>query len=483
MEATVGKSAIVERKRNLANSDVGLKRLPTSPSGHWPCTPPPYQLGSLVVPHEGWHHDRNEHLILDEVELLDVEIIGFSDNETWLYVPPKANQSTAANPLMALKWCRHILEAPEWKVARRSMCLQLESASCWRRLLISPRAASTPRPPSKVGVVSPIGTPPSGTARSRPPLSETPVSSRPHSQSPIGRARSPTFIPHPTRGNTLRGCIPRPRVDSDIISPGVDEDDVVPHGYKLQDLTDVQVVARLQEEKLRQDCASTSSVLAMRRSLSVTFPLSAPHDLEEENVGGGDSALAPPGCHLCLLPLTRTFSSARDLQSSSSFLSLHPPTSPLPSAEPMRVSFKLGRDKMQRSLPNISQVPSVASASFLHTSQSFDSPGWLTRLQSSRAVPIQRSTRVQSTGSVSSLSLQSLKAAAYVGPAVRNSACVLSPRLLGSRIPVLSKPSSLCLSSLSPHWLTFNGTPRPIASCKVAQPRHGYRNMVRLFST
>ncbi|XP_061686061.1 SLAIN motif-containing protein 1-like isoform X4 [Syngnathoides biaculeatus] len=438
MEATVGKSAIVERKRNLANSDVGLKRLPTSPSGHWPCTPPPYQLGSLVVPHEGWHHDRNEHLILDEVELLDVEIIGFSDNETWLYVPPKANQSTAANPLMALKWCRHILEAPEWKVARRSMCLQLESASCWRRLLISPRAASTPRPPSKVGVVSPIGTPPSGTARSRPPLSETPVSSRPHSQSPIGRARSPTFIPHPTR-------------------------------------------------ELRQDCASTSSVLAMRRSLSVTFPLSAPHDLEEENVGGGDSALAPPGCHLCLLPLTRTFSSARDLQSSSSFLSLHPPTSPLPSAEPMRVSFKLGRDKMQRSLPNISQVPSVASASFLHTSQSFDSPGWLTRLQSSisipGAVPIQRSTRVQSTGSVSSLSLQSLKAAAYVGPAVRNSACVLSPRLLGSRIPVLSKPSSLCLSSLSPHWLTFNGTPRPIASCKVAQPRHGYRNMVRLFST
>lgn len=101
------------------------------------------------------------------------------------------------------------------------------------------------------------------------------ASSRPHSQNPSGRARTPTFIPHPTcgkstffsscpersaslcciftshhrlPGSTQRRRSPRPQVDCDVISPGVDEDDLVPHGYKLQDLTDVQVIARLQEE-------------------------------------------------------------------------------------------------------------------------------------------------------------------------------------------------------------------------------------------
>ncbi|XP_061533676.1 SLAIN motif-containing protein 1-like isoform X1 [Phycodurus eques] len=507
MESAVADPAIVDRKRNLANCEMQLrrlqelvlrlelndKRLPASPRGHWPCTPPPYQPGSLVVTPEGWleSFQQNEPFVLDEVELLDSDIFGFSDNETWLYVPPKANESKAAKPLIPLKWCRHILEAPEWKRARRSMCLQLESASCWRRLS-SPRASSTPRPPSRVAVVSPIGTPRSGTTHSSPVSPETPASSRPHSQSPIGRARTPTFIPHLTRGSSLRGCSPRPRVACDVISPGVDEDDLFPHGYKLQDLTDVQVVARLQEEKLRQDCASTSSALAKRRSQSITFPLSAPPDLEEEEKGDdGDYGPVPPERHLWLLPLARTFSSARDLQSSSSFLSLHPYTPPLPSADPMQLSFKLGTDKMQRSLPNLAQAHSVPSASLLHNSQSFDSPGWLTRLQSSISIPgaspILRHTRVQSTGSVSSPSRQPLKATAYVSPSIRNSAYLLTPRSLGnsgSRIPILSKSSSLCLSSPSPPWSTFfNDTASPIASCKVAQARHRYRNMVRLVST
>ncbi|XP_061633107.1 SLAIN motif-containing protein 1-like isoform X3 [Phyllopteryx taeniolatus] len=461
MEAAVADPAIVDPKRNLANCEMQLrrlqelvlrlelndKRLHASPRGHWPCTPPRSQSGSLVVTPGGWleSFQQNEPFVLDEVELLDSDIFGFSDNETWLYVPPKANESKAAKPLMPLKWCRHILEAPEWKRARRSMCLQLESAS-----------------------------------------------SRPHSQSPIGRARTPTFIPHLIRGSSLRGCSPRPPVDCDVISPGVDEDDLFPHGYKLQDLTDVQVVARLQEEKLRQDCASTSSALAKRRSQSITFPLSAPPDLEEEEKGdGGDYAPVPPERHLCLLPLARTFSSARDLQSSSSFLSLHPSTPPLPSADPMQLSFKLGTDKMQRSLPNLAQAHSVPSASLLHNSQSFDSPGWLTRLQSSISIPgaspILRHTRVQSTDSVSSPSRQPLKATAYVSPSIRNSAYVLTPRSLGnsgSRIPILIKSSSLCLSSPSPPWSTFfNDTASPIASCKVAQARHRYRNMVRLVST
>ncbi|KAM9831106.1 SLAIN motif-containing protein 1-like [Syngnathus typhle] len=437
----------VDLKKNLAKSELHLRRvhklvlslellnkqkLPTGPCGRaW--KPLPCQLGSPRAPEDRIQYLQKhyEPLVLDEVELLDLDATGFSDHETWLYVPPQTKKNSQ-DPVTPLQWCRHVLEAPEWKVARRFMHLQLESASsalCWRQVLSSPGPTTTPPPVGKVPVVSPISSPRSPETHA-------------HSQSPSGRARTPTFIPHLTRGSNSsprRRSSPRQQADLAVIPPGPDEDNLVPHGYKLKDLTDVQVVARLQEEKLRQACASTSSALATRRSRSVTLPLSARPDPEDE--AGGKGQLYPQRA--------RTFSSDRNLQSSS-FLSVHPSAQPRPSAGRLRQPSRTGPDKTQSSLPNLSRAQSVPNASLLATNQNFGSPSCMT----SPTSPTLRHARVQSTGRTSSPSRQPPKASAF---ALRSAGGADGT----SRIPMRSKCSSYCMSGLSPPW--------PGSSCKVAQ--------------
>ncbi|XP_057686153.1 SLAIN motif-containing protein 1-like isoform X2 [Corythoichthys intestinalis] len=483
METAFANSIVVDRKRNLAFGELHsgkLQQLVHKFENHnkkLPTWPPKDCV------EEFQKHQLHKPLFLDEVELLDLDIIGFSDNETWLYVSPKANQLITQNTKTPLQWCRQVLDAPEWTQARRSICLQLDSASCRRRLLSSPRATSTPPTVSRIAIVSPNGTPKSSTNRSNLILSD--MDSK-NSQSPIGRPRTPTFIAHLTCDSRLQYCSPRPHLDCDVIAPTVDEDDnLVPHGYKLQDLTDVQVVARLQEEKLRQDYASTSYALANRRSLSVTLPLSAPRDQEVEEKGvDEDSAHVSNHC-LCPLPHAHTFSSAQDWRNNN-ILSMHPFTPPYPYAGPTQRPFKPRPDKLQRSLPNLAQSNSVPSASLLRNSQSFDSPGCSPLPQSSMASPNLRHTRVQSMGNLSSPSRQPLKATVFVSPTIRDSTCVFRSWLHvgSSRIPMLSKCSShSALSPSPPLPAYFNDTAGTIPSCKLAKPGHRYKSMLRCFSS
>ncbi|XP_007553759.1 SLAIN motif-containing protein 1-like [Poecilia formosa] len=451
--------------------------------------------------------DASEPSVLDELELLDLESLSCSEesDETWLYVASKAGENSAES-LSPLQWCRQNLDSPksDVEVARRSLSLRLEQVSRWRSSLSSPGTPPTRAAAASSSPAKPCSTPPP-TERHAAPLLSSPL--HPvlhHTLSPMGKElspvaeRTPTFFPHPpNRSRSLRRSTlsPESSVDSDL---GTSEDDSISLGYKLQDLTDVQVMARLQEESLRQDYASTSSsALAGRRSQSFTFQLSqlsAGPGLEEEDEEDDEDygLLPPPQPRLTRLSHSHTFCSVRDWRRSTSSLCTPPSTPstpPRPSAgsaylasppallllgpgDPYGIEapgFNPGSDKLRRSMPNLVRAPSMpsvpiptsssaaASSSLLRNSQSFDSSSGLARLQSSIPSPGQLQNRVQSLGSFSSLSRQPLKATAYVSPTVKGPTSASLTSLNGSGIPLLSKPAGGGSAPMAPR----SGLPRP----------------------
>ncbi|XP_028255338.1 SLAIN motif-containing protein 1-like isoform X2 [Parambassis ranga] len=488
--------------------------------------------------------EEDEESVVGELELLDLDSLSSSD-ETWLYETSKSSDSTP-DSVPPLEWCRQVQDSPKSEVeaARRSLSLRLEQVSRWRSSLSSPSppasASSSPVPPplSRVAGVSPsISTCPPSKPCSTPQSSErhAPSFSSPlhpalhRTLSPIGKElspvgeRTPTFFPHlATRSRSLRrsAVSPQSSVDSDLGASEA-EDDSITLGYKLQDLTDVQVMARLQEESLRQDYASTSSVLASRRSQSFTFQLSqlsAGPDLEEEEDEDDEDygLLPPPQPRLTRLAHSHTFSSIRDWRRSTTSLSTPPSTPstpPYPSAgfvfQPQGAglgspftaelsAFRPGSDKLRRSMPNLVRAPSMpcvpiptnpsASPLLLRNSQSFDSSSGLARLQSSIPSPGQLQNRVQSVGNFSSFSRQPLKATAYVSPTIKGSAAMPASTSLqslssssvgGSGIPLLSKaaggggtPTSALATPRSslPRPASFVGTTSSTPRSKMAQP-------------
>ncbi|XP_044043292.1 SLAIN motif-containing protein 1-like isoform X2 [Siniperca chuatsi] len=530
---------------------------------------PPEDPFDYFLPHIGGDgaaaageaEDGSEPSVLDELELLDLNSLSCSDesDETWLYSSSKTRVSPD-NSLTPLQWCRQALDCPKTEVeaARRSLSLRLEQVSRWRSSLSSPVPSSSAGPPlSRVAGVSPISASPSAKPLSTPQSSERHAPSLPspfhpalhRTLSPVGKElspvaeRTPTFFPH-NRSRSLRSSAlsPQSSMDSDLGASEV-EDDSITLGYKLQDLTDVQVMARLQEESLRQDYASTSSVLANRRSQSFTFQLSqlsAGPDLEEEDEEDDEDygLLPPPQPRLTRLPHSHTFSSIRDWRRSTSSLSTPPSTPSTPpylsagfafQPQPQGLGlglgspcaaeqqgFRPGSDKLRRSMPNLVRAPSMpcvpiqtnpsASPSLLRNSQSFDSSSGLARLQSSIPSPGQLQNRVQSVGNFASLSRQPLKATAYVSPTIKGSASMPTSSSLqslnssssggnsgvGSGIPLLSKPASgggtltstpnTPRSSL-PRPASFVGTTSSTPRSKVAQPARSLLTPPKSLST
>ncbi|CAI5771747.1 SLAIN motif family member 1 [Podarcis lilfordi] len=306
---------------------------------------------------------------------------------------------------------------------------------------------------------------------------------------------------------------PQSSIDSELSTSEL-EDDSISMGYKLQDLTDVQIMARLQEESLRQDYASTSASVS-RNSSSVSLHSSKKgtssdqefdrYSLEDEEEEFDHLPPPQPRLTRCSpfqrgIPHSQTFSSIRDCRRS--------PTSPyFPSNNyPQQQCYspqaqnplepqpnRINGDKLRRSMPNLARMPStptlstnVGPAITVRNSLSFDSNlhgagNGISRIQSCIPSPGQLQHRVHSVGHFPISVRQPLKATAYVSPTVQGSSSSsggggvpLSGNLQlhsNTGIPMPNKTANASIAARS-------GLPRPslaiggssIPRSKIAQP-------------
>ncbi|KAM9674982.1 SLAIN motif-containing protein 1 isoform 2-T2 [Dama dama] len=310
------------------------------------------------------------------------------------------------------------------------------------------------------------------------------------------------------QGHTPRGSplSPQSSIDSELSTSEL-EDDSISMGYKLQDLTDVQIMARLQEESLRQDYASTSASVSRHSS---TVSLSSGKkgtcsDQEYDRFSLEDEEefdhLPPPQPRLprCSpfqrgIPHSQTFSSIRECRRSPSsqyFPSnnyqqqqYYSPQVQTPDQQPNRTN---GGDKLRRSMPNLARMPSTttvgsngSSPVTVRNSQSFDSSlhgaaNGISRIQSCIPSPGQLQHRIHSVGHFPASARQPLKATAYVSPTVQGSsnAPLASSLQLYSNtgIPTPTKAAASGImgrSALPRPSLAINGSNLPRS--KIAQP-------------
>ncbi|XP_050821425.1 SLAIN motif-containing protein-like isoform X4 [Gopherus flavomarginatus] len=181
-------------------------------------------------------------------------------------------------------------------------------------------------------------------------------------------------------------------VDSELST----SDDSISMGYKLQDLTDVQVMARLQEESLRQDYASSSASVSRRSSSASLHSLRRgtysdqefdTYSLEDED--DYDCSLSYRSAHRyspspLSSPRCQSPSSGADY-SRTTISRIRPPRRAVQSPMQDPLKYTNNEEEMRHSMPNLART-SLRSLESVRSSRS---------LESDLQVPSSRLSRIQ----------------------------------------------------------------------------------------
>ncbi|XP_026160548.1 SLAIN motif-containing protein 2 isoform X6 [Mastacembelus armatus] len=417
--------------------------------------------------------DEGETSILDEVEILDLEDMDClnEDEDSWLY-EAKLN-SPLQKALSPIVWCRKALDnpSPEMESAKRSLIhrLDLTMSANKRRSFYgspinqqgygSPYSTNTANSPYSSGFNSPSSTP------SRVPIVRQQLmpGNAAHQRNTAAEKNPPPVSPQSS-------------VDSELSTSEMDEDSVGSSTtYKLNDVTDVQIMARMQEESLRQDYAATtsrrssgSSCHSLRRS---TF---SDQELDAQSLEDDEEAVHPafhlPSNRFSPSPRhsprasprnsPRSRSPARSIDYSHSRGSPQPIISRLQQprhslqghGHDLQTSVVKNEEKLRRSLPNLTRSSAAAVAQApepVKNSRSCESNlqvpnGGSPRHQSQSAIPSPSKLRTPATPSPLTLR-QPVKATPNPSSATSTPTRSLAPPRSGLPRPSASTGGSIPL--------------------------------------
>uniref|UniRef100_A0A087YKD1 SLAIN motif family, member 2 n=1 Tax=Poecilia formosa TaxID=48698 RepID=A0A087YKD1_POEFO len=433
-------------------------------------------MNSLYPDNAGGLTADGETSILDEVDILDLEDMDClnEDEDSWLY-ESKLN-SPLQKTLSPIVWCRQTLDnpSPEMESAKRSLIhrldLTLSALSLWTSTQSygSPYSTNAANSPYSSGFNSPSSTP------CRVPIVRQQLmpSNSVHQRNAAAERNPPAISPQSS-------------VDSELSTSEMDEDSVGSSTtYKLNDVTDVQIMARMQEESLRQEYAATasrrssgSSCHSLRRSTFSDQELDA-HSLEDEEEAVHmsfasnlpSSRFSPSPRHSPRVSprnSPRSRSPARSIDYGHSRGSPQPIISRLQQprhslqghGHDLQTSVVKNEEKLRRSLPNLTRSTAV-------TAQSPEPVKNSRSCESNLQVPNGGSPRHQSQSAIPS-------------PSKLRTPATPSPLALRQPVKATSTPSSATSTptrSLAP---PRSGLPRPSAAAgggiplprsKLAQP-------------
>ncbi|KAM4738437.1 SLAIN motif-containing protein 2 isoform 2-T2 [Anableps anableps] len=466
-------------------------------------------MNSLYPDNAGGLAADGETSILDEVDILDLEDMDClnEDEDSWLY-ESKLN-SPLQKTLSPIVWCRQTLDnpSPEMESAKRSLIHRLDltlSANKRRSLYGSPYLQQS------------YGSPYSTNAANSPYSSGFNSPSSTPCRVPIVRQQlMPSNSVHQRNAAAERNppaISPQSSVDSELSTSEMDEDSVGSSTtYKLNDVTDVQIMARMQEESLRQEYAATasrrssgSSCHSLRRSTFSDQELDA-HSLEDEEEAVHMSFALPsnrfspsPRHSPRVSPRNspRSRSPARSIDYSHSRGSPQPIISRLQQprhslqghGHDLQTNVVKNEEKLRRSLPNLTRSAAVTAQSPepVKNSRSCESNlqvpnGGSPRhqSQSATAAQLQRYSGTSRSSPKPKQLLQKPTALRVPSPSKLRTPATPSPLALRQPVKATSTPNSATSTptrSLAP---PRSGLPRPSASAgggiplprsKLAQP-------------